>query len=212
MSNQFITEMVDFSGCNAKVCAAPSKAVPVGISNRHIHLSQEDLETLFGAGYVLNEMKALKQPGQFAATETVCIAGPKGSIPGVRVLGPTRKSSQVEISKTDGFALGIHVPIRESGALENSGNICVIGPKGSVYMKSKAIAAKRHIHMTPQDAAEFGVTNGQIVTIETTGERSMCFGDVVVRVDANYSLECHLDTDEANAAALGLNATVQIRA
>ena len=202
-----VVEQIGHCGASATAC----QDIPVGISNRHIHLSQEDLEVLFGEGYALTEMKALKQPGQFAATETVCIAGPRGSITNVRVLGPVRKSSQVELSKTDGFALGVNAPIRESGVLENSGNICVIGPKGSVNMEHKAIVAKRHIHMTPQDATALHVTNGQVVSIVTDGERSLTFGNVVVRVDPNYSLECHVDTDEANAAGFGPKSTVRIQ-
>lgn len=189
---------------------AETKKIPVGISNRHIHLSQFDLEILFGEGYQMSKLKDLKQPGQFAANETVCIAGPKGSLNSVRVLGPVRAESQVEISKTDSFTLGIKSPIRESGDLKGSADICVIGPKGSIVLKEKAIIAKRHIHMAPEDAQIFNVTNGQKVCVAISGERKGILGEVVVRVNPNYSLEFHVDTDEANGMGLSSKDTVEI--
>lgn len=189
---------------------AETKKIPVGISNRHIHLSQLDLEILFGEGYQMSKLKDLKQPGQFAANETLCIAGPKGSLNSVRVLGPVRTESQVEISKTDSFTLGIKSPIRESGDLKGSADICVIGPKGSIVLKEKAIIAKRHIHMTPEDAQIFNVTNGQKVCVAISGERKGILGEVVVRVNRNYSLEFHVDTDEANGMGLSSKDTVEI--
>lgn len=189
---------------------AEIKKIPVGISNRHIHLSQQDLDILFGENYQMNKLKDLKQPGQFAANETVCIAGPKGSLTNVRVLGPVRTDSQVEISKTDSFMLGIKSPIRESGDLKGSADICVIGPKGSIILKEKVIIGKRHIHMTPEDAQIFNVTNGQKVYVAISGERKGILGEVVVRVNPNYSLEFHVDTDEANGMGLSSKDTVEI--
>lgn len=187
------------------------KYIPVGISNRHIHLSQDDLETLFGEGYKLNELKSLSQPGQYAAKEVVSIAGPKGYLANVRVLGPVRKESQLEISKTDGFTLGVKCPVRESGNLRGSGDICVIGPKGSIILKEKVIISKRHIHMNKDEANKFDVVNGQTVSIVTTGERRVVFGEVLVRVHPDFSLECHLDLDEANACGLSSGDTVEIK-
>lgn len=184
--------------------------ISVGISNRHIHLCQEDVEALFGSGYQLTIKKWLKQPGQYATAETVTIVGPKGSLANVRVLGPTREKSQLEISKTDSFALGVKAPINESGDLTHAGAVCVLGPKGMVTLKQNVIVAKRHIHMSPMDAAKFNVVNKQLVAIKTSGEREMIFMDTVIRVDDNFHLECHLDTDEANAASLKNRSKVTI--
>ena len=184
--------------------------ISVGISNRHIHLCQEDVEALFGSGYQLTIKKWLKQPGQYATAETVTIVGPKGSLANVRVLGPTREKSQLEISKTDSFALGVKAPINESGDLTHAGAVCVLGPKGMVTLKQNVIVAKRHIHMSPMDAAKFNVVNKQLVAIKTSGEREMIFMDTVIRVYDNFRLECHLDTDEANAASLKNGSKVTI--
>ena len=184
--------------------------ISVWISNRHIHLCQEDVEALFGSGYQLTIKKWLKQPGQYATAETVTIVGPKGSLANVRVLGPTREKSQLEISKTDSFALGVKAPINESGDLTHAGAVCVLGPKGMVTLKQNVIVAKRHIHMSPMDAAKFNVVNKQLVAIKTSGEREMIFMDTVIRVDDNFRLECHLDTDEANAASLKNGSKVTI--
>jgi len=174
----------------------------VGVSNRHIHLSEKDLEILFGRGHKLTKLKNLLQPGQFAAEETLTIAGPKGAIENVRVLGPTRAESQVEISLSDSFDLGIKAPIRESGDLKKSGTIVVIGPAGSLIMENKVIIAKRHIHMTPKDAENFNVKDKQEVAIYIESERSAQLGNVVIRVSDEYALECHLDLDEANAVGI----------
>ncbi len=180
-----------------------NKQIPVGISNRHIHLSQQDLETLFGPGAELSPKNYLSQPGQFAAKQTVSVVGTKNTIHNVRVLGPVRSVSQLEISRTDSFQLGIHAPINESGDLTKAGAALIIGPKGFVHLDQHVIIAKRHIHMSPEDAKRFGVVQGETVAIKTTGERSAVFYDTVVRISSQFRLECHLDMDEANAAGLG---------
>lgn len=190
--------------------AYKKKQIPIGISNRHIHLCQEDVEKLFGKDYKLTPLKELVQPGQFAAKEVVSIVGRKGSIEGVRVLGPVRKRTQIEISMTDSFKLGVKAPVKESGDLAGAGSIFVIGPKGSIESKESVIIAKRHIHMHPDDAKKLGVKDQQIVSIKTMGERPTVFGNTVVRVKENFRLECHLDTDEANAAALKPNDYVEL--
>lgn len=176
--------------------------VPVGISNRHVHVTVEDLETLFGQGYQLTKIKDLSQPGEFAAQETVIIAGPKGAIEGVRILGPTRKKTQVEVSLTDSFKLGVKPPVRESGNLEDTPGIALIGPKGVVALKEGVILAARHIHMHPDEAAKYGLENGQTVRVEVPGERGIVFDNVLLRVSPKYATELHVDTDEANCALL----------
>ncbi|XXN62387.1 phosphate propanoyltransferase [Enterobacter ludwigii] len=176
--------------------------IPVGISNRHVHLSREDVDILFGKGYPLTPCKPLRQPGQFAAQETITVVGPKGSLQHVRVLGPTRSASQLELSRADCFALGIKAPIRESGALDNAGNALLIGPAGHVELRSQVICAWRHIHMSPLDASRMNVIHGQQVSVRSQGKRGLIFEAVIVRVDENFVLECHLDIEEANAAGL----------
>lgn len=176
------------------------EGIPVGVSNRHIHLSRADLDTLFGAGYELTVRKPLGQPGQYAAAETVCVAGRKGAFPNVRVLGPVRKESQVEISRSDAFALGVTPPVRLSGDLEGAADVCVIGPKGMLVLQGKTILAKRHVHMLPEDARRFGVSDGQLATLEIGNEKKCLFHGVAVRVTMESRLEFHLDTDEASAA------------
>ncbi|MBO8160770.1 MAG: phosphate propanoyltransferase [Thermosipho sp. (in: Bacteria)] len=174
-----------------------------GVSNRHVHLSKEDVEILFGKGYQLTPIKDLGQPGQFACQETVIIAGPKGAIERVRVLGPERKETQVEISLTDAFKLGVIPPVRDSGDLEGTPGIVIIGPKGSVVKEKGVIIAKRHIHMHPTDAEKYGVKDKDIVKVivDKPGRR-VIFDDVLIRVSEKYALEFHVDTDEANAALL----------
>jgi len=179
-----------------------SKRIPLGISNHHVHLSQFDLETLFGHGYELTSIKDLSQPGQFACEETVTVATYKGVLGGVRVLGPVRKQTQVEISLTDSYKLGVKVPIRDSGNLEDSPGLVIIGPEGSVALSAGVIGALRHVHMTPEDAAEFGVKDGDFISLRACGERMLTFHRVLVRVSERFALEVHLDTDEANAAGL----------
>ncbi len=176
--------------------------VPIGISNRHIHLSQEDLEVCFGKGYELTPIKDLSQPGQFACKETMTVAGPKGAIEKVRILGPTRKQSQVELLAGDNFKLGIKAPLRMSGDLKDSAGVTLIGTEGSVCLKEGAIVAARHIHMSPSDAERYGVENGQIVCLELDGPRGGVLQNVVIRADEKGLLDCHLDTEEANAMGL----------
>ncbi len=194
-----------------KLKAFEVQKIPIGVSNRHVHVTQEDLETLFGKGYTLTKKSDLKQPGQYACNETVTIRGPKGEFSGVRILGPVRKQSQIEISKTDSFRLGIRPPIRESGCLSGTPGLEIVGPKGSVTLTEGAIIALRHIHMTPEEAEAMGVRDKDIVEVETFGERHGVFGDVLVRVSDKFALEMHVDVDEANACALSNNDYVMIR-
>lgn len=179
-----------------------SDEVVVGISNRHIHLSQEDLEELFGVGYNLSKMKDMKQPGQFATRETVTIEGPKGRFEGVRILGPVRKETQVEVSISDSFKIGIKPPIRESGKLDRTPGIKIIGPKGSIVKERGVIVAGRHIHMPKYIADIKGYKDGELVKVETFGERKVVLYNVLLRVGSNMAKEIHLDMDEANAAGL----------
>lgn len=176
--------------------------VPVGVSARHIHLTQQDVETLFGEGYQLTKKKDL-MGGQFACNETVTIVGLKlRAIENVRVLGPVRKASQVEISSTDAMKLGINAPVRESGNVAGSSPIAVVGPKGAIYMKEGCIVAMRHIHMSPADAAAAGVHDGDIVSVKAENERGTVFNQVKIRVNESFTLEMHIDTDEANASKI----------
>ncbi len=175
--------------------------VLVETSARHLHVTQQDLETLFGAGYKLTERKGLSQPGQFASNEKVTVVGPRGQL-NMTILGPTRKETQVEVSLTDARTLGVTAPVRESGDIKGSAPCKLVGPKGEVELAEGVIAAKRHIHATTADAQKMGLTNGQVVSVRVdTAERSLTFGDVVVRVSDSYALAMHIDTDESNAAA-----------
>lgn len=182
-----------------------SYKIPIGVSNRHIHVSQKDLDKLFGEGYNLTKKGELKQPGQFAANETVTIRGPKGEFENVRILGPVREESQVEISMTDSFRLGVRPPIKESGQLENTPGLEIIGPKGTVEISQGTIIALRHIHMTPEQAVKIGVKDKDVVEVETFGERQGVLGNVLIRISDKYSLEMHVDVDEANACSLKNN-------
>lgn len=179
-----------------------NRDIPVGVSNRHIHLSAEHIEILFGAGHTLTWQKDLKQVGEFAAAETVTMVGPKGVIRGVRVLGPVRKNTQAEISRTDGFSLGVVPPLRDSGDIEQSASITIVGTQGSVTLTEGLICATRHIHMHNDDARHFGVSDGERVWVETGGTRAVTLKNVLVRVKPDFCLEFHIDTDEANATGL----------
>jgi len=176
--------------------------VPVGVSRCHVHLSQKDLELLFGEGYQLTEKKALSQPGQFAAEETVTLIGPKGSISGVRVLGPVRSKTQVEVTISDCYRLGIQAPVRESGDLDGTPGITIEGPAGRVELSEGVIVARRHLHLSPAEAEKLGLKDKDIIKVKAEGERALIFENVIVRVRSNFLMDLHLDTDEANAAGL----------
>ncbi len=192
-------------------CAQCDGDIPVGVSNRHIHLSKADCETLFGAGYTLTPLKDLSQPGQYACKETLTIVGPSlRPIENVRVLGPLRPESQVEISRTDSFTLKVKPPVRESGKISGSAPITIIGPKGVVTLKEGCIIANRHIHMSLEDGIKYGVKDNEYVTVDACGERKTRFFDVQVRVSDKFKLEMHLDTDDANAAGLNGKSLVKI--
>ena len=197
--------------CGGVTAAAADNTVPVGVSNRHIHLTAEHVETLFGKGYQLTPLKDLSQPGQYACKEQLTIIGPSlRPIEGVRVLGPVRKNSQVEISRTDSFVLKVKPPVRESGDIAGSAPITIVGPKGVVTLKEGCIIDNRHIHMSEEEGAAFGLKDGEYVTVEVNGERRTTFYDVQVRVNKAFRLEMHIDTDDANAAGIGNGARVKI--
>ncbi|SDN68999.1 putative phosphotransacetylase [Paenibacillus sp. yr247] len=184
--------------------------VPAGVSNRHIHLSPDHVEALFGTGYRLNILRELSQAGQFAAQETITLVGPKGIIPNVRILGPSRGATQVEISRTDGYLLGVHPPVRLSGHLEGTPGIIVVGIKGTIVLQEGLIVAKSHVHLSPQDASELQIEGGDRLILKTGGDRPIFFADVIVRVSERFSLDFHIDLDEANAAGLKTGDYVQL--
>ena len=179
-----------------------NRPVLVETSARHIHVSRRVLDILFGEGYELTKKKDLSQPGQYACEERVQVIGPKGTFPGVSILGPVRPETQVELSAGDARSIGVKAPIRESGDLEGSGPCKLVGPKGEVELNDGVIIAKRHIHMTPADAEKYNLVDKQIVNVKVeTDGRSLIFGDVIVRVSPSYALAMHIDTDESNAAS-----------
>lgn len=181
-----------------------SRLVPVGISARHVHLTESDIAALFGEGYKLNPIKPLSQPGQFAAREQVTVIGPRGRLEHVRVLGPARKESQVEISVSDSFVLGAkNCPVRLSGDLEGTVGVKLLGPNGQVELKKGLIVAARHLHMNDEQAGAFGIHDKQIVAIRVTGARPCLLENVICRTGSGHELELHLDTDEANSCGLG---------
>jgi len=200
-------------GCRKKVRAPAGEIlgkVVVHISNRHVHLTQEHVERLFGPGYGLTKWKDLMQPGQYAARETVILDGPKGTIERVRVLGPPRSGSQVEISGTDQFKLGLQAPVRESGKLDGTPGIGLSGPHGKMTLEHGVIRAWRHIHMTPQDAEKFRLKNGDSVNVRLGGDRTTVCESVLVRVTDTSALEMHIDTDEANAAGVPIESLGEV--
>ena len=215
ISSAKIAEMVkkvlaDMEG-GANASAGQDGLVPVGVSNRHIHLTKADLAVLFGEGYELTPLKDLSQPGQFACKETLTLVGPSlRPIENVRVLGPLRGKSQVEISATDSYVLKVKPPVRESGNVVGSAGVTIVGPKGVVQLKEGCIIANRHIHMSPRDAASFRVKDGDTVTVDVEGKRRTRWYDVQVRVSPDFRLEMHVDTDDANAAGIGNGFKVKV--
>lgn len=178
------------------------KKIPVGVSGRHIHVTREHLDILYGKDYQLHNIKDLSQPGQFACQETVDLVGPKGSFKNVRILGPERKQTQIEVALTDAVKLGVKPPVRDSGATKDSPGLTIIGPNGNVEISEGVIAAMRHIHMTPADAKKFGLNDKDIVKVRVGGERALVFDQVLIRVNEQFQLEMHIDTDEGNAALI----------
>ncbi|MFH1352163.1 MAG: phosphate propanoyltransferase [bacterium] len=175
------------------------KPVVCNVSNRHVHVTEDVFRDLFGSSYPLRKLRDLRQPGEYASKEMVEVSGPKGVLKKVRILGPLRKYTQVEVSRTDCYALGISAPVMESGNIKGSSPVKLAGPQGGVDLKEGCIVAGRHIHMTPSDADAFNLAAGQKVRIQFSGGRSGILNDVLIRVSPNYALECHIDTDEANA-------------
>lgn len=176
--------------------------IPIAMSNKHIHLSQKDLEKLFGEGYELTPIKDLSQPGQFACEEKVDAVGPRGTLKGIRVLGPVRDNTQLEISVSDGFALGVSAPIRDSGDIDGTPGVKLVGPKGEVEIDKGVIVAARHIHMSTEDAEKFGVKDKDLVDVKVDGPRGITFHNVLARVSDKFALEMHVDMEEGNAAGI----------
>ncbi len=176
--------------------------VPIGVSARHIHLTREVLEGLFGKGYELKPLRKLSQPGEFASNETVTIVGPRGAIEKVRLLGPLRTFTQVELARSDGLKLGLDLPVKRTGDLAGTPGITLVGPQGTVVLSEGAIRATRHIHMSPDDASRFGLQDGQIVKARIEGVRAVVLENVLVRVSPRFVLDFHIDTDDANAAGV----------
>jgi len=197
--------MVDVKQIDLNDSANPF-IVPVGISNRHLHISREHLEQLFGAGAALTNIKDLTQPGQYACEECVNVVGPKDMIEKMRILGPVRPQTQVELAQTDARKLGIKAPLRNSGELAGSGGCVLVGPKGYVILGEGVIIAKPHVHLHTSDGERLGITDKELVDIYFTGEKSGAIFNVMARVHPEFALDVHVDTDEANAFQLGNNA------
>jgi putative phosphotransacetylase len=187
-----------------------SGSIPCGVSNRHAHVSQQDLEALFGKDYKLTPMKDLSQPAQYAAEECIMLVGPKGVIEKCRILGPVRPATQVEVSTTDCFKLGVKPVVRDSGDTANTPGCVIIGPKGAVTLKEGVIVASRHLHMSDKDAVNFGLKDMDRIAIKSNGPKSVVFNNVLVRVSEKFALDFHLDTDEANAAGIKNGDMVEI--
>jgi len=195
----------------ARLSGGGTRFVPVAVSARHIHLTRESLETVYGRGHELSKLRDLSQPGQYAAEETLTVVGTRmRTIEGVRILGPLRDYTQVELARTDGITLGIDLPVRDSGKLSGSSPIVLVGPAGALALEEGAIRATRHIHASDQDAAAFGVKDGQCVSVRVPGEKGVIFENVLVRTGPSFLLEMHLDTDDANAADVYCDMLVEI--
>ncbi|GAB4245765.1 MAG: hypothetical protein Kow00109_21810 [Acidobacteriota bacterium] len=194
----------------AEMAPAGANLVPVGVSARHMHITQEHLEILFGPGHRLRPVRELNQPGEFAAEETVLVVGPKRRTLEVRILGPVRRFTQVEMAFSDGIYLGIDLPHRLSGDVAGSAPLVLVGPKGVLHLPEGGIRARRHIHINPEDARRLGVRNGEVVSVRTRGAMAVTFHDVVIRQGENLRLEMHIDTDEANAAGLRCGDLVEL--
>lgn len=184
--------------------------IKLGISARHLHVSKADLEKLFGVGFELTHMKDLGQPGQFASNERVDVVGPKGTFPGMRILGPVRKETQIEVAPSEARKLGINAPLRESGDLAGSSPIKLVGPKGEVELSQGAIIAARHVHLTPETAAKHGIKDKDLLNLRVEGDRSVVFENVVARVSPSYADEAHIDVDEGNACCGANDAMVTV--
>lgn len=185
--------------------------VPVGVSGRHLHLTMEVLESLFGRGYELSKLRELSQIGEFAAEETVILIGPsRRALEGVRILGPPRSYTQIELARSDGLRLGLDLPVRKTGDLTGTPGLTIVGPKGTVVLKQGAIRATRHIHMSPADASRYGVADGQVVRARTAGVTALTFENVLIRVRDTFVLDFHLDTDDANAAGIGTGCFAEV--
>jgi acetate kinase len=196
------------AGATGAIRSVHARPIPVGVSVRHVHLSRADADALFGAGYELTKKRDVTQPGQYVTRETVDLVGPKGEIRGVAIIAPLRKQTQVEIARTDAFALGVSPPLRESGKLDGTPGITLRGTAGTVTIPSGVILAHRHVHMNPAQAADYGVGDKDMIKVRVEGDREMTMGDVIVRVHPEYELDLHIDTDEANAAGLDSNSVV----
>ncbi|WML34094.1 phosphate propanoyltransferase [Clostridium sp. OS1-26] len=204
---KLLLEAVKANGANT-VSQVNLSEIPVGVSNRHLHLSEKDLEALFGKGYQPVKLKDLSQPGQYACKETVTICGPKGAIEKVRILGPVRSKTQVEVLAGDCVKLGTVPHVRLSGDLSRTAGVTLVGPKGSVQIEEGLVVAQRHIHMTPEDAKNLGVHDGEVVSIKFDDLRGGIYSNVAIRANDESKLECHLDIEEANA--MGINSKSKI--
>ncbi|AQT85921.1 phosphate propanoyltransferase PduL [Paenibacillus larvae subsp. larvae] len=196
MNNELVESIVNEV---VKRVQEETAGIEVEASGKHVHLNREAIDALFGEGYQLTKAKDLSQPGQYACKERVTLIGPKGALHNVVILGPERKESQVEISQTDSMALGVKVPVRESGQLEGTPGIVIASANNVIRLDKGLIAAQRHIHVKAEDAGKFGVKNGEIVQVKVEGKRPLIFDDVLIRVSPNYETYMHIDYDEANA-------------
>jgi acetate kinase len=196
------------SGATGAIRSVRARPIPIGVSVRHVHLSRADADALFGTGYEFTKKRDVTQPGQYVTRETVDVIGPKGELRNVAIIVPLRKQSQIELAKTDSFALGVSPPLRESGKLDGTPGITLRGPAGTITTPSGVILAHRHVHMSPAQAADYGVADKDMIKVRVEGEREMTMGDVIVRVSPDYTLDMHIDTDEANAAGLTSDSVV----